>query len=138
MKDYVQLYPTEHCYPDSLDFDRVCRNLPDLGEFGFMLAGQKYNFKGRGLDKCFQEWRAVFEWLRDRRAECWRRGKHEWYDSYGLKHVAERAIGAYVANGVFIAAAYELGIKMRRYRDKANPNAQFKLPYLERQPGESA
>lgn len=43
--------------------------------------------------------------------------------SYGLKHAAEHEIG-YVTNGVFIAAAISLGIKIKR----DGPNAALCLP----------
>jgi hypothetical protein len=42
--------------------------------------------------------------------------------SYGLKHVAENAIGHYVTNGEFIAAALIAGYPMREQR---GPNALF-------------
>jgi hypothetical protein len=40
--------------------------------------------------------------------------------SYGLKHTAERQIGEYVSNGVFIAAAIHCGFSYRLDGDSAN------------------
>lgn len=45
--------------------------------------------------------------------------------SYGWKHVAERAIGTYVSNGIFIAAAVHLGYPY--HRTFGNPNVSFPL-----------
>jgi hypothetical protein len=39
------------------------------------------------------------------------------HTSYGLKHTAEREIGKYVSNGVFIAAAIHCGFRYRRDGD---------------------
>ena len=47
------------------------------------------------------------------------------FSSYGLKHKCERWSGKYVTNGMFIAAAVSLGIKIKR--DGTSPNAQFAL-----------
>jgi len=44
--------------------------------------------------------------------------------SYGLKHTVERAIGHYVANGMFIASALACGFKMKRWD---GPNAFFAM-----------
>ena len=44
--------------------------------------------------------------------------------SYGLKHTVERAIGHYIANGMFIAAALACDYKMQRYN---GPNAFFAM-----------
>ena len=44
--------------------------------------------------------------------------------SYGLKHTIERAIGHYIANGMFIAAALACDYKMKRYH---GPNAFFAM-----------
>ena len=48
--------------------------------------------------------------------------------SYGLKHVVERVMGQYVANGEFICAALVLGYKMKKLKD--NPNAYFNIRKL--------
>ncbi len=46
--------------------------------------------------------------------------------SYGLKHYAERALGAYVANGAFIAAALLDGWIVRRCSE-ISPNAWLNI-----------
>lgn len=45
--------------------------------------------------------------------------------SYGLKHLAEAAIGDYVANGVFIAAAVHCGFALERI--PGSPNVYFNI-----------
>jgi hypothetical protein len=45
--------------------------------------------------------------------------------SYGLKHEAERYMGAYISNGAFIAAAYLEGYAIER----DGPNACFSLSF---------
>jgi hypothetical protein len=45
--------------------------------------------------------------------------------SYGLKHEAERYMGAYISNGAFIAAAYLEGYTIER----DGPNACFSLSF---------
>lgn len=46
--------------------------------------------------------------------------------SYGLKHMAERAMNRYIPNGAFIAAAMLDGWKVRRLPD-SNPNAWLNI-----------
>jgi len=46
--------------------------------------------------------------------------------SYGLKHTVERAIGNYVANGMFIASALACGYKMK-YKSVYGPNSFFAM-----------
>jgi hypothetical protein len=45
------------------------------------------------------------------------------HSSYGYKHMAERATGDYVSNGVFIAAAIHCGFPYRKIPN--SPNVQF-------------
>lgn len=45
--------------------------------------------------------------------------------SYGLKHIAERAVRRYISNGAFIAAALLEGWKVKRIFD--SPNAQLNI-----------
>lgn len=47
------------------------------------------------------------------------------YGSYGLKHLAEKSIGEYVANGVIIAAAIYLGYGYRCI--PRSPNVRFAM-----------
>lgn len=48
--------------------------------------------------------------------------------SYGFKHMAERDLGMYVANGSFIYAAIELGIEAAPDEsERLTPNAKFKM-----------
>jgi hypothetical protein len=59
----------------------------------------------------------VCEWLASiKRAKVMNRHR----TSYGLKHTAERHIGEYVSNGVFIAAAIYSGFSYRLDGDSAN------------------
>lgn len=48
--------------------------------------------------------------------------------SYTLKHVVERVMGQYVANGEFICAALVLGYKMTK--PKNSPNVYFNIRKL--------
>lgn len=46
--------------------------------------------------------------------------------SYSLKHDAEEATGGYISNGMLIAAAIHMGLKVRRIPD--TPNAEISIP----------
>jgi len=47
------------------------------------------------------------------------------HSSYGWKHVAERSLGTYVSNGIFIAAAVHLGYPY--HRTHGDPNVSFPI-----------
>lgn len=47
--------------------------------------------------------------------------------SYGLKHILEKAIGQYVANGEAIVALIAKGYKLKFPTDVRNPNPVFNL-----------
>jgi hypothetical protein len=63
---------------------------------------------------------AVCEWLRNMPAL---QNVNLRRTSYGLKHLAERSLGSYVANGIFIAAALHCGYPYRRIEN--SPNMSF-------------
>jgi hypothetical protein len=52
--------------------------------------------------------------------------------SYGLKHLAERQIGGYITNGIFIAAAVAAGFTVERLGD--TPDAVLNISRRLREP----
>lgn len=91
---------------------------PDLTQFGF---GGEGEIRMDAVNLC-AEWLLKHDGL-DRRktvntAIC----------SYNLKHVVERVMGQYVANGEFICAALALGYKMKKSR--YIPNVYFNIRKL--------
>lgn len=66
------------------------------------------------------------EWLLAHDALNRRKTINTKHNSYGWKHVVERATGKYVSNGAFICAALHLGYKIKRV-DFRSPNAFFNI-----------
>jgi hypothetical protein len=52
--------------------------------------------------------------------------------SYSLKHIVERAVGTYIANGDLIVAALHLGFTVTPYRDSPNVGIGVKCSDLRR------
>lgn len=50
------------------------------------------------------------------------------YNSYNLKHTIENDVGAPISNGILIAAALSLGLKIKRSRFIYSPNAIIVVP----------
>jgi len=73
------------------------------------------------LLKDFDIFQKVSQWIESNTIT--RKTINNEYSSYSWKHVAENKIGTYVPNGVFIAAAINVGLKYRR----EPPNAYFNL-----------
>ena len=69
-----------------------------------------------------KEFKAICDWLNTYIGR--RKTINTDSSSYGLKHTVERAIGHYVCNGMFIAAALACGYKMK-YWD--GPNCYFAM-----------
>jgi hypothetical protein len=111
----------------SEDIKAVIEKIPQLTDFGIGLYEQ-----GRGLspDERAEEFRRHQQDLIDSAASCtlvcqWlanlekTKTINERHSSYGLKHMAARAIG-YVTNGVFIAAAVHCGFPYRLHPESPN------------------
>ena len=69
-----------------------------------------------------KEFKAICEWLNTYIGH--RKTVNTNSNSYGLKHMVERAIGHYVCNGMFIAAALACGYKMKYWN---GPNCCFAM-----------
>lgn len=67
---------------------------------------------------------AIIGWLEDIPAT---KLIYRYPSSYGLKHICEKALGHYVANGEFIAAALMAGFRAKRSSDPAYPNCFFNM-----------
>ncbi|HEY5230871.1 MAG TPA: hypothetical protein VIJ11_08280, partial [Galbitalea sp.] len=104
---------------------------PQLNQFGFGPGAFAQSAQERREN--FARWRIelrasgehveeIRQWL-ERNVEP-RRTINSYAGSYGLKHIAEQALGEYVANGELIAAAIIAGYPYRREAD-GSPNARF-------------
>ena len=69
-----------------------------------------------------KEFKAICDWLNTYIGH--RKTINTNSSSYGLKHTIERAIGHYVCNGMFIAAALACGYKMKHWD---GPNCCFAM-----------
>ena len=116
---------THHVYAASQSELDILTAYPDLTRAGFAPGGSP-------LD-C-QEVRLVHLWLKWQVARLAGR-RCTWQYSYGLKHVAEAAMGVYVSNGTLIAAAILGGFPIRRFRERSNPNCDIKMPRDLHSPG---
>lgn len=121
----------------TLDLDcirQIMADQPELTDFGFgafnerslsaeeRAANMAANRAEMLLPRSVEQFGLARQWLRS-----WPKTKHPNPNagtSYGLKHRAEKAVG-YVTNGMFIAAAYAEGFKVKRL--PANPNALFNI-----------
>ena len=110
------------------DIVAVMAKIPNLNDFGIGLFDH-----GQGLtaDQKVETLRQNQEQLLASEEACTRacawlatveKIKTPKYSSYGLKHVAEKAVG-YVTNGVFIAAAVHCGVPYRLW--PGSPNVGF-------------
>jgi hypothetical protein len=106
-------------YPDRLDMSWFLKRHPNLGELGY---GDTHPLE-------YLEIRRVMWWLIGARKSAGSKGKWTWWNSYYLKHVAEKALGDYIANGTFIAAALLAGCKTRRLKSDSF-NCEVFLPDL--------
>jgi hypothetical protein len=104
-------------YPDRLDTEELLARHPGLGELGY----------GSADPVDYLEVRRVFNWLATAKSSARTKGKAYWQGSYELKHIAEKALGDYVANGTLIVACLIAGIKQK---DISGPNCDFCLPDL--------
>ncbi|NHF61851.1 hypothetical protein [Microcella pacifica] len=102
----------------------LCINGFGAGSFDVPLEARRARFAGwrlelRGRATHVAE---ILKWLESNVER--RKTINPDYGSYGLKHMAERHLGAYVANGEFIAAAIIAGYPYRR-GEGTSPNATF-------------
>jgi hypothetical protein len=109
--------PTSYVKLDEYDSRLTPGIPPELGRYGFAVPAAVKPFDQKSVAR-------VREWLSTApkiRAPGW--------NSYGLKHVAEAAIGSYVANGDCIAACIESGYIVRQERGSErygpHPNAMI-------------
>lgn len=51
--------------------------------------------------------------------------------SYNWKHVAEKALGRYVSNGVFIAAALQVGLQVKHIEGTLNAHVNLSQDFLQ-------
>jgi hypothetical protein len=110
------------------DLNRVLDEHPRLSTFGLGLSrtlGTTVEEQKTEFDRERQELRdalpsvaRVYYWLKAEIGVI----RTPTRGSYGLKHVAEKAIGQYVTNGEFIAAALIAGYPMR---EQCGPNPLF-------------
>lgn len=110
---------------------QVAGHFPELTHFGFGVfdahtlspAERAARFRDSRAamftPDAFDELRRAHGWLGLQRRT--RQVNRRAGTSYGLKHVAERAMGGYIANGMFIAAAVARGFVVRRAH--GGPNA---------------
>jgi hypothetical protein len=104
--------------PCPLDLISVLQEYPTLSANG--MDAKEY------CEIDFVQFRKAFEWLENHRTRNHSKGRHEFYSSYYLKHVAEDAAGAYISNGALIAAGFLQGLKWEH--DQGSPNVYFKVP----------
>jgi hypothetical protein len=105
---------------------RVLDDYPELALWGFFIPNRRLPLSEGQRDQLAQDRARMFDELEEfELAQSWLR---RWNvdprcSSYGLKHKAEPAIG-YVPNGVFIAAAAAIGLRVVR-NEPRSPNATF-------------
>lgn len=102
----------------------LCINGFGAGSFDVPLETRRARFTGWRLElrRCSAHVAEIREWLESNVER--RKTINPDYGSYGLKHIAERHLGAYVANGEFVAAAIIAGYPYRR-GEGTSPNATF-------------
>lgn len=102
----------------------LCINGFGAGSFDVPLEARRARFAGWRLElrRSASHVAEIREWLESKVER--RKTINPDYGSYGLKHLAERHLGAYVANGEFIAAAIIGGYTYRR-EEGTSPNATF-------------
>jgi hypothetical protein len=121
---------------NKLDLERVLEQEPILCSIGFGLSNlTRYTLEERKIklaqmredllndvDICHK----VAEWLAANVQS--RKTINKNVTSYGYKHEVERAIGTYVSNGAFIAAAIYCGFKYQLVDPNSQcPNAYFNI-----------
>ena len=98
---------------------------PKLSTYGWSYYSRRFGCKeissGDILNRP-KEFKAICDFLNENIGH--RKTMNYHGSSYGLKHTVERAIGHYIANGMFIAAALACDYKMQRYH---GPNAFFAM-----------
>lgn len=96
--------------------NKIQAQYPDLTGFGFGGEG--------AIDP--EEVQTCIEWLLAHDALNRRKTINTKINSYGWKHIVERAKNRYVSNGAFICAALYLGYRMKRSR-LCSPNVFFNI-----------
>ena len=88
---------------------RVMEKKPLLGFHGFETGERELMTSDEGLI----QFQIACEWI-DRQNRLDKIKDHA--TSYTFKHLVERDVGRYMANGMWICAAIHLGLRYRRYR----------------------
>jgi hypothetical protein len=119
---------------NKVDLERVMAKEPTLNIIGFGLSNlQRYTLEERRRELAENRERLlgdvevcskVCDWLKEKAKE--RATLNREMGSYGWKHVIEKEIGEYVANGVFIAAAIHCGFNYKLISPES-PNAYFNI-----------
>lgn len=99
-------------------YQNLIENNPEITADGYGYGTPTHEESRKALEDYYEAFVASARWLQD----------HPDFDrsrtSYGLKHEAERAMGVYIPNGVFILAAIELGIRIKEVVPNT-PNVRF-------------
>ncbi len=120
---------------NKLDLERIMEQEPLLCTTGFGLSNlRQYGLEERraelakrraSLLNSVETCHKVSEWLTANIVS--RKTINTTATSYSFKHQAEKAIGEYVSNGAFIAAAIHAGFKYKIAPGSQNPNAYFNI-----------
>ena len=102
--------------------EEIKKEYPTLTCNGWTYYSRGEKISSRDILKCPKEFKAICEWLNTYIGH--RKTVNTNSSSYGLKHTVERAIGHYVCNGMFIAAALACGYKMKYWN---GPNCCFAM-----------
>lgn len=108
------------------DIAAVMSRVPMLNDFGVGIGISGINEDGdiehlrESLLNSSSQCTKICEWLRGKQK---RKSVNKSMSSYGLKHLVEDAIGEYVTNGQFIAAAIHSGFTYKLIPD--SPNVYF-------------
>jgi len=109
----------------SQDLDKVLSSYPNLTGNGFDQPNDKdFSSSRQYLQNGLEEFQRSCVYLSRRRKE---KTFNMGFSSYGLKHMVERQFGAYISNGVLIAAGLHLGFEHTVF----GPNAFFKMSQQE-------
>jgi hypothetical protein len=106
--------------------DEVLNDAPNLGRFGFRkpehprFAQEREQLLSGGLSGV----EAAIAFLK---ACPWRKNVNRDFDSYFIKHAAEKWASQYITNGELILAALILGMKVERCDGGSGVNASLNL-----------
>lgn len=117
----------------------LCEAHPTLTYQGFDTAGaarRKHPSHVEFLDareallKASSEFIDVVAWL-EKNSSQQTKALNRLSHSYNWKHVAEKAIGRYVSNGVFIAAALQVGLQVEHIEGTLNAHVNLSQNFLQ-------